>query len=251
MNIPLHCQEPGGGAPWCLPYWWVIILLKGSVWTRTQEVWIFSCGALKPCGSSWAAATLVIPVSADPPPYCTKGATGDAHYLSRGAHQPTGWAQKREVTSVAAFLQMPLCLFRIQGCSISSQAPDLWVILVQCVILIHVLHLVIFTSSLRKMRNSHLMDTQGYASPIRYAYSSVRSIFLKDPKSRLIHFSLAKEGRRESRNKISIKTSEKLRRMKTLGSRSRNKFYSWHLFAFITNEIQSSDYTTRFKALKS
>lgn len=61
MNIPLHCQEPGGDALWCLPYWRANILLKASVWTRSQEAWIFSCGALKPCGSSWAAATPVIP----------------------------------------------------------------------------------------------------------------------------------------------------------------------------------------------
>lgn len=248
MNIPSHCQEPGGGAPWCLPYWWAIILLKGSVWTRSQEAWIFSCGASKPCGSSWAA---VIPVSADPPPHCTKQATEDAHYLSRGVHQPTGWDSEERGDICGSFLQMSLCMFRNQGCSISSQAPDLWVILVQRVILIHVLHLVVFTSSPRKLRNSHLMDTQGYASPIRYAYSALLPIFLKDPKSRLRHFSLAKGGRGKSRNKIWIKTSGKLRRMKTLGSRSRNKFYSWHLFAFITNEMQSSDYTTSLQALKS
>lgn len=72
MNIPLHCQEPGGGAPWCPSYWWAVILLKGSVWTRSQKAWIFSCGVPKTSGSSWAAATLVIPVSADLPSHCTK-----------------------------------------------------------------------------------------------------------------------------------------------------------------------------------
>lgn len=61
MNIPSHCQEPGGGALWCLHYWWAIILLKASVWTRSQEAWIFSCGGLNPGGSSWASATPVIP----------------------------------------------------------------------------------------------------------------------------------------------------------------------------------------------
>lgn len=96
MNIPLHCQEPGGGAPWCPSYWWAVILLKGSVWTRSQKAWIFSCGVPKTSGSSWAAATLVIPVSADLPSHCTKWVTEDPHYLSRSSHQPTGWGSEEK-----------------------------------------------------------------------------------------------------------------------------------------------------------
>ena len=101
MNIASHCQEPGSGSLWCLPYWWAIILLKGSVWTRSQDVRILPCGAPKPSGSSWAASTPVIPASADPCPYCTKQATEDPHHLSRGAYQPAGlgselWNLRRE-----------------------------------------------------------------------------------------------------------------------------------------------------------
>lgn len=105
MNIPSHCQESGDGALWCLPYWWAIILLKGSVWTRSQEAWIFSCGAPTPCSSSWATATPVIPVSADLSPHCTKWATEYSHYFSRGAYQPTGWAsEERSDTGLEHFL---------------------------------------------------------------------------------------------------------------------------------------------------
>lgn len=177
MNIPSHCQEPGSGFLWCLPYWWAIILLRGSVWIRSQEAQILPCGAPKPGSSSWAASTLVIPASADPPPYRTEWATENPHHLSRGTHQSTGlgselWNLRRERWHL--WLLSCRChraLFRNQGCSIFSQAPALWVILGNHVILLHALYLVTFTSSPRKLGNSYVMldvtpqDIQGDASP--------------------------------------------------------------------------------------
>lgn len=182
MNIPSLCEEPGGGSLWCLPYWWAIILLRGSVWTRSQEAQIFPCSA--------PPRSPAIPPEQHPPQWSPpkqiplhttlSGNWGSSSSFKRclstcGIRLRAVKPQKSEVTSVVAFLQTTLCMFRNQGCSIFSQA--LWVFLSHHVILIHVLHLVIFTSNPRKLKNTDLMlgatpqDIQGDDSSKRYVYS--------------------------------------------------------------------------------
>lgn len=62
MNIPLHCQEPGGGSLWCLLYWWAIILPRGSLWSKSQEAQFPSLC----CTKAPSSTTKVIPIGADP-----------------------------------------------------------------------------------------------------------------------------------------------------------------------------------------
>lgn len=168
--------------------------------------------------------------------------------------------QGREVTSVAVFLQMPAWMFRKQGCNIFYQAPVFWGHLgPPC-------HFAFDSAPCPHLQegdylyrqhfeagSSYLMlavtprGIKGDAIPESYAYSPL----FAGPKSWLRCFFLAREGEEKNRNKIWTKTFWSSWKIKTLESRSRNKLYHWHLFTFLTNEMQSSDRNTRFKTLKS